>query len=306
MSELSEPDLNAAPDRAALPRWIRQGAMQDSVDHVMFSTGAALARIDPLVRAQGAARGPWRQRLALDAAVAVATLEGRPEGAVQLRDAVALTRPGDDPGPAGRLLLGWRALAEARALRVPDWPVRLPAAFDLPPAPLASLLRDIGSRLPGRTLPLRGAAEAAGEVFALSPAHRGLALWLADASLARALGWHRPVPLLATALPRAAFRLSGETWLRACAQAWGRAALAAIDLHADLDRRAAALHAVAPKLRGKDAAATVAALLTEDVLTAQAGARGSDRAARRLFDRLSAQGLVREFSGRSNFRLYGL
>lgn len=306
MSELSEPDLSAAPDRAALPRWIRQGAMQDSLDHVMFFTGATLARLDPLVRAQEPHGRLWRQRLALQAAAAVATLEGRPEGATQLRDAVALTRPGDDPGPAGRLLLGWRALAEARALRASDWPLRLPAAFDLPPAPLASLLRDIGSRLPGRALPLRVAAEAAGKVLALGPAHRGLALWLADASLARALGWDRPVPLLATALPRAAFRLSGETWLRACAQAWGRAALAAIDLHADLDRRAAALRAVAPKLRGKDAGTTVAALLTGDVLTAQAGARSSDRAARRLFDRLTAQGLVREFSGRPAFRLYGL
>ena len=46
-------------------------------------------------------------------------------------------------------------------------------------------------------------------------AHRGLALWLADAALARALGWARPVPLLAAHLPRAAFRLQGAAWLAA-------------------------------------------------------------------------------------------
>ena len=41
-------------------------------------------------------------------------------------------------------------------------------------------------------------------------------LWLADALLARALGWARPVPLLAAHLPRAAFRLEGAAWLAAC------------------------------------------------------------------------------------------
>ena len=71
-------------------------------------------------------------------------------------------------------------------------------------------------------------------------------------------------------------------------------------------RRAARLRVVAPKLRGRDARATVAALLTEDALAAQAGERASDRAARRLFDRLTALGAARELTGRPSFRLYGL
>lgn len=49
-----------------------------------------------------------------------------------------------------------------------------------------------------------------------------------------------------------------------------------------------------------------ARLLSEDALPALAGAQASDRAARRLFDRLTAQGLVRELTGRPSFRLYGL
>lgn len=105
--------------------------------------------------------------------------------------------PGDDPGPAGRMLAGWRYLGEARALRSADWPRRLPGFFDLPTEPLTELLRDLGSRFVGRTPPLLFAAGAAREMAALGPAYRGLGLWLADAGLARALGWERPVPLLA-------------------------------------------------------------------------------------------------------------
>lgn len=301
------PESAAAPlPTPPLRRWIRQAAGRDDLETALFSAGAALAVLDPLARSDDPVTTLWRKRLALTAAAAVANLEGRREGEAQLRDAVALRHPGDDPGPAGRMLLGWRALGEARALRSADWPQRLPGFFDLPPAPVTDLLRDLGAGFIGRTPPLRFAAEAARAVLALGPAHRGLALWLAEACLARALGWDRPVPLIAAHLPRTAFRLEGEAWLAACAAAWGRAAVATFDLHSDLARRAGALRAAAPKLRGKDAAAIVAALLTEDALAAQAGEKASDRAARRLFERLTAQGLVRELTGRATFRLYGL
>lgn len=290
----------------ALPRWIRQGTGRDDVETSMFSAGAALAVLDQIVRSEDPVGILWRKRLALSAALSVAGLEGRREGEAQLRDAIALRRPGDDPGPVGRMLIGWRALSETRALRSADWPARLPDFFDLPPEPISERLRDLGARFVGRTPPLRFAAEAAREVLALGQIYRGLALWLADALLARALGWDRPVPLLAAHLPRAAFRLEGEAWLAACAGAWGRGAVAAFDLHIDLTRRADALRAAHLRRPGKDTAAIITALLTEDALAAQAGAEASDRAARRLFDRLTALGLVRELTGRPTFRLYGL
>ena len=169
----------------ALPRWIRQGTGQDDVETAMFSAGAALAVLDPIARSDDPAGILWRKRLALLGAAAVSRLEGRRESEAQLRDAFALRRPGDDPGPAGRMLIGWRALGEARALRSADWPDRLPGFFDLPPGPGAEILRDLGARFVGRALPFRFAAEAAREVLALGPAWRGLALWLADAALAR-------------------------------------------------------------------------------------------------------------------------
>ncbi|WP_124088810.1 DUF1403 family protein [Pseudogemmobacter humi] len=130
---------------------------------------------------------------ALSAAAAVSRLEERREGEAQLRDAFVLRKPGDDPGPAARMLIGLRALGEARALRSVDWPLRLPGLFDLAPEPSAEILRDRGARFVGRTPPLRQAAEVAREVLAPGPARRGLALWLAAAALARALGGNRTV-----------------------------------------------------------------------------------------------------------------
>jgi hypothetical protein len=50
----------------------------------------------------------------------------------------------------------------------------------------------------------------------------------------------------------------------------------------------------------------VAILLMEDAQPAAAGKDASDRSTRRLFDRLVALGAVRELTGRSSFRLYGL
>lgn len=91
--------------------------------------------------------------------------------------------------------------------------------------------------------------------------------------------------------------------------AHARAALQAIDLSADLGRRAEKLLAVAPKLRAKGADTIVDRLLSEDAIMASRGDRNigmSDRGLRRLFDRLVELGAVRELSGRTTSRIYGL
>jgi Protein of unknown function (DUF1403) len=67
--------------------------------------------LDAVVRQQKGWAGAWRQRLALTAAAATARQAGRVEDEATLRDIVLLTRPGDDVGPAGRMLLAWRWLA---------------------------------------------------------------------------------------------------------------------------------------------------------------------------------------------------
>lgn len=303
------PDMPPGPDPIA--RWIRQASREDDAGAALFSAGAALAMLDPCARSADPVGQLWRRRLALSAAAATCKLEGRREDAARIRDHWAFHRDADDPGPAGRRLAAWRLLGEPRGLKPADWAARLPVLFDLAPdAALLTALRDAGARLPGAALPVRAAAGAAESVLRLGPAHRGLALWLADAVLARGLGWDRGVPLLVTHLPRAAFgRANAERaqdWLAACATAWAQAAVAAAGLHADLTRRGDRLRAAAPRLRGRDAQAVVGLLLAEDALAAREGAVASDRAARRLFDRLTMLGVVRELTGRPTFRLYGL
>ncbi len=75
---------------------------------------------------------------------------------------------------------------------------------------------------------------------------------------------------------------------------------------ADLARRAARLQAVVPKLRARGSGRAVEMFLAHDALAPAAFAFMSDRAARRLCDRLVSLGAVRELTGRDTFRLYGL
>jgi hypothetical protein len=141
-----------------------------------------------------------------------------------------------------------------------------------------------------------------------------LALWLADAVLAARLKWPRPLPLIAGALVLPALRRRGHRpypgdadWTLTCCVAYGRAAVTACDLFAELGRNSQKLIAVAPRLRAKGAGAVIETLLNEDAVlpSARRGAM-SARSSRRLFDRLVALGGVRELTGRSTFRLYGL
>jgi len=143
-----------------------------------------------------------------------------------------------------------------------------------------------------------------------------LALWLADLMLAQKLFWDAPIPLLATSILQPALRRAGQRprsgdpdWADVVAGGYALAAPEAYALAAELGRRAERLLAVKPKLRARGADRVVELLLADDcVAPARAAkvARLSDRAARRLFDRLTDLGAVRELSGRPNFRLYGL
>lgn len=314
---------------ATVPGWLRRTVQDASslagqeLDEVALVAGAAIGALDAAVRRRERWAGAWRQRLALSAAAVTAGQAGRVEDEAALRDAVLLTRPGDDVGPAGHFFLAWRRLAATPVERL------------LTEASIGAVLDDLGiARRDGGasdlTVEVRQLAAGEGTAAMMTGAMataerlgfgRSVGVWLADALLAQRLGWAHAVPLLGieaalgtNARPRRSLVSSVATSIathtepaRTLLAAQARAALRAIDLFAELERRSDRLLAVAPKLRAKAADAVVDKLLSDDAIVASEKIAGmSDRGLRRLFDRLVELGAVRELSGRPTFRIYGL
>jgi len=305
------------PPRA--PAWARPGGSfrEHSEAEALFFAGAALSSLDSLVRSDPPWAGVWRRRLALKSAAAVVQhLLNRREDEAALRDAVALARPGQELGPAGRVYAAFRILAGPGDCFRPERLAAVAADLQAPldgerPGVLAAALRAAGAR--GRPAPAVAAA-AAEAVIALKRDAEPLAIWAADAALAKALDWPIPAPLLAGELffRRGAGegrrpRPGEDGWAKLVALSYARAALAALDVAQDFARRAARLFGAAPKLRAKGKTGAIEALLADDAVSAATPIAGlSDRARRRLFERLVALGAARELTGRATFRLYGL
>lgn len=244
-----------------------------------------------------------RARLALRAAEACMTHQGRLERAGELRDAVAFLQPGDEAGPAGEIYLAWCG-AVARPVRIKALHRALP---EIDAGQIASWLDGYDPRGAGQRAPVPHAAAVLQAVLADRPRDPAAALILADAALAQALGWSHVLPLLALGLKRRDLRKTGAELREACHRAISLAAAEATREGSDVARRAARLREVAPTLRAKGADEAVALFLTRDAVapTALTSLR-SDRAARRFCDRLVELGAVRELTGRDTFRLYGI
>src|SRR5271157_1072836 len=112
----------------AFPAWARPKNPPESEAEAAFLAGAALSRLDAVVRENPPWAGVFRRRLALSAAAASVARAGRAEDEAGLRDAFHLTRPGADPGPAGRRLLAWRELS---ARSVGHWRSSFHAAVEV-------------------------------------------------------------------------------------------------------------------------------------------------------------------------------
>jgi hypothetical protein len=301
----------------AAPAWARASGRADG--DPLFFAGAGLALLDAVLRHDPPAAGALRQRLAVQSAAACAKilrLNADVAGLRDLRFAV-----GDALGPAAKLLKLWRELA-ARPPSLEGRRLAIAAGLlDLPVANADALAESLRERSRAGD-PVSAAAKMAALTFSAfpdAPAAEAeiLALWAFDLSVAIRLRWARPLPLITGKILDPGLRSGGggrpkpgdPAWPKVAAAALALAAASALDLAADLFRRADALLAVAPKLRAKPAQRIVDLLLAEDCVSPAEAARHApmtDRAARRLFDRLVALGAAREFSGRPSFRLYGL
>lgn len=312
--------LTASSAPIRLPRllgWTRSRGRDLTEADAAFAAGIALKSLDDLVLLDPIWAGCWRSRQALKCAVIAVRLMGRNEDHAGLRDAVLLTAPGDDPGPAGKILLATqkvsdrtgrvttafvKELAELLAL---GWDDRLATIADLADAALQS----------GRAAPF-AVADLITAIMALRPDAEVLAFVLADIVLSQKLNWPKSVPLLLSERYGAAFRTIGgrgrvrpgeRRFAGAICLALVDATEAALRSAAEIARRSDQLLAVKPKLRSKGADAVIRRLLNEDAVPASApGSNLSRWASARLFERLQSFGAVRELSGRSSFRIYGL
>jgi Protein of unknown function (DUF1403) len=303
----------------AAPSWARANGRAGESDP-LFAAGAGLALLDAHLRCDLPYAGALRSRLALISAAASTKILRLNADAGALRDLRFAV--GEEPGPAAKLLRLWRDLVARPSSLASERLRATAAALDLP-APNADAVAETLRKQSRAGDPVSAAAKAAAAAFSAfpdAPAAEAeiLALWAFDLTLAIRLRWPRPVPLIAIKLSDPSLRQDGggrgarpgdPAWPKAAAGAIALAAASALDLAGDLSRRAEVLQTVAPKLRAKPAAKIVDLLLAEDCVSPAEAARHApmtDRAARRLVDRLVRLGAACEFSGRPTFRLYGL
>jgi Protein of unknown function (DUF1403) len=282
----------------SLPRWIisaqasataaGQGTSPPDIQ-AAFAAGAASFAVDQITRADPPWIGCLSMRQALKAAEVVAKLLRLNADEAHLRDAEHLTRPGDDPGPAGRLHRLIRQLA-LRPTRLAD-----------------ETLSAIASEIEG--------AASSAEV---------LALLNADVALAKRLGWKRPLLLHMTVILDPALRqgaggkrpqVDGPDWVNLQHMVLAHAAVAAHAQAVTLSRKAEGLTVAANSLRTRDGGRGLALIVADDSVAPwrMAGKQGSyiaglgsDRAARRLCESLHGMGALRLLTDRPTFRLYGL
>jgi hypothetical protein len=293
------------PMLAPLPGWIT-ATPAETLEAAAFKSGSALAHLTLATAADPVPQALWRDRLALAAAEVSAGIAGRREGAGAMRDALHLTKAGDNPGPAGNILRQW-SRATARPISVAHLAKALP---DIAPERIALSLDATGPT------PVDRAAQVIEAVLTDSPRGEIAALILADAVLSRALGRNHLLPLLGPVMTARDVRLRGDDLRLACHRSAVSGVGQALPLAGTLARAAARLNAAVPKLRAKGAARAVEMFLSQDALPPVALTRAmpeslaapslSDRAARRLCERLVELGVLRELSGRDTFRLYGV
>lgn len=306
-------DLNTLPK---LPAWVTS-QRAETLETVTFRSGAALTVLDALVTnpTHGVPVKLLANRLALTAATATSKLEGRLAREADIRDAYHLTPEGEACGPDGDLLAFWR---EAVRLSGRDVQTSLKSLVGSNFEDDVAGLMEAGADHTKTHGPLAGCVVVMRAVLEVDDRAERIACLLSDVALARALNWKTALPITAAHLTKAMLRdlvVEGQGGELVVQQRLLESIEDVIRVARDLATSAAALRAVAPKLRAKGSEAAVALFLSEDAVAPSTMLSPmiqgttfpmSDRAARRFCDRLVELGVARELTGRSTFRLYGI
>jgi hypothetical protein len=308
-------DFNTLPK---LPNWVTS-QRTETPETVAFRSGAALTVLDTLVSDQkhGVPIKLLANQLALQAATATSKLEGRLAREADIRDAYHLTPAGEARGPDGDILAFWRDAARLK-LTGRDWPGSVQGLVGAAVADDVLRLVAAGADCAKSHGPLAGCVAVMRAVLEVDDRAERIALLLSDIVLAQALNWTSVLPVTAQQLTKRMLREligDGQGAELKVQQCLIGSIEGTIRIAGDLAARAAALKAVTPKLRAKGSDAAVALFLSEDAIgpstmlspTIQGTTIPmTDRAARRLCDRLVELGVAHELTGRSTFRLYGI
>lgn len=287
---------NNAQSFPVLPAFVT-GFRAERAEDQAFVSGCVLSVLNDVVKLEAVPQALWRDRLALRAAAHHTKIAGRREDERAIRDDITLLRAEELPGPAGEIGLIWR--------RATQNPISSANFFRALPA-LSKDLVDIWDMV-GPAAPVTRAASVIEAVVAVGPRNSLTAALLADAALSQALNWESLLPILGSTMTGRELALQGQDLQAACHGAVLKFAQEALPEAHEIARRARRLKVVAPKLRAKASGDVVNLFLRQDAVTpAMLRAFMSDRAARRICDRLFDLGAVRELSGRDSFRIYGL
>lgn len=287
---------NVEPSFPVLPAFIT-GFRAERLEDQAFVSGCVLSSLNDVVKLEAVPQALWRDRLALRAAAHHIKIAGRREDEKAIRDEITLLRAGERPGPAGEIGLIWRHATQKPISRA-NFLRALPA--------LSKNVLDIWDMVEPAA-PVTRAAGVIEAVMAAGGRNSLAAAVLADAALSQALNWGFLLPILGSTMTGRELALQGPDLRAACHGAVLKFAQGALPEAHELARRARRLNTVAPTLRAKASGDVVNLFLRQDAVTpAMLRALMSDRAARRICDRLVDLGAVRELSGRDSFRIYGL
>lgn len=302
-----------------LPAWAKLNTERYQEDSA-FAAGAALLALSSLANSKPVYFGALAERLALRAAAGTSRLRGRPVHEDQIRDEWWLRLSNEALTPSGAHFAAWRSLERLRGgvrSLTPAMLEELARQFGQPLTGTADvLLEGINDRVSAIAHPPLAAAAAARAVYEFDPLQEPLSHFIADATLAFRLGWTFPLPLIATHIGVPALRGGGNqrrpipadpTWPQAVTAACALSAPTVIHLAQELSLKASALLGFSPRLRAKPSQKVIEALLSHACVAGSRQIGGmSDRAMRRIYERLREAGIVRELTGRPTFRLYGL